>query len=358
MTGFNTAELLWLSSALIIINGLATSRYITKLWIKSYQDPQRIHVNEVSRLGGLGMLIGVAGLAGLSESLATSALAFKFLVAFVPLAMIMLMEDLHINTRPAVRLTVILLSSYLILTLTKVTLPSFNTPFLDTLFATPFLSPLFFILCIAALINGMNFIDGTNGNMVFTSLSILAVLYAMAALLGDNDVMRLAQVFALPLALFIPFNYPFGKLFAGDLGSYLCGATTAFLVIYFFGRHPEISAWNAVLVVFYPTMELTYSIARKVLTQKSPFLPDREHLHIKLFIIFNRGSNRPRLSNNLVTLILSVFWLWPAVIIPWVYQSHLLLFSSLIFLTGAYIVLNWVIPVIETENTETENSGD
>ena len=200
MTGFNTAELLWLSSALILIYGLLTSRYLTKLWIKSYQDPQRIHLNEVSRLGGLTMLIGVAGLAGLSESLATSALAFKFLVAFAPLAVVMLMEDLHINTRPGVRLAVILLSSYLILTLTKVTLPSFNTPYLDTLFATPYLSPLFFMLCIAALINGMNFIDGTNGNMVFTSLSIVAVLYGLAAQLGDNDVMRLAQLFALPLA--------------------------------------------------------------------------------------------------------------------------------------------------------------
>ena len=358
MTGFNTAELLWLSSALILLYGLAASRHLTQLWIKSYQDPQRIHLNEVSRLGGLGMLIGVAGLAGLSESLATSALAFKFLVAFAPLGVIMLMEDLQIKIRPGVRLAVILLSSYLILTVTKITLPSFNTPYLDTLFATPYLSPLFFMLCIAALINGMNFIDGTNGNMVFTSLSILAVLYGLAALLGDNDVMRLAQLFALPLALFIPFNYPLGKLFAGDLGAYLCGAAVAFMVIYFFGRHPELSAWNAVLVVFYPTMELMYSIARKGLSKKSPFLPDRGHLHIKLFIIFNRGSNRPRLSNNLVTLMLSVFWLWPAVIIPWVYQSHWLLFSSLIFLTGAYIALNRLIPAIETKNTETENRGD
>jgi len=78
--------------------------------------------------------------------------------------------------------------------------------------------------------------------------------------------------------------------------------------------------------------------------KKSPFLPGRGHLHIKLFIIFNRGSNRSRLSNNLVTLMLSVFWLWPAVIIPWVYPSHWLLFSSLAFLTGAYITLNRVIP--------------
>ena len=56
MTGFNTAELLWLSSALILLYGLAASRHLTQLWIKSYQDPQRIHLNEVSRLGGLGML--------------------------------------------------------------------------------------------------------------------------------------------------------------------------------------------------------------------------------------------------------------------------------------------------------------
>ena len=115
-------------------------------------------------------------------------------------------------------------------------------------------------------------------------------------------------------------------------------------VIIFFSIHDSISSWNAVLILFYPIIEVTYSCVRKLLQKKSPFYPDREHLHLKIFDILNTALNKPRLSNNLTTIFLAVFWITPPLIITWVYNSQLMIIISLVLLSFSYITLNLVVP--------------
>jgi hypothetical protein len=46
----------------------------------------------------------------------------------------------------------------------------------------------------------------------------------------------------------------------------------------------------------------------------------------------------------MVTMFLGIFWLSPSIILPWVYQSHLLLGLVLAFLTLCYLTINLVLP--------------
>ena len=57
-----------------------------------------------------------------------------------------------------------------------------------------------------------------------------------------------------------------------------------------------------------------------------------------------QGTGRPLLANNLVTVMLAIFWLSPAILLPWVYTSHLLLGISVAFLSACYFAFNLIIP--------------
>ena len=119
---------------------------------------------------------------------------------------------------------------------------------------------------------------------------------------------------------------------------------TGVWAIIFFSIHDFISSWNAGLIFFYPIIEVAYSFVRKLIQKKSPFYPDREHLHLKVFDILNTALNKPRLANNLTTIFLAVFWLTPPLVLPWVYDSQLWIVISLVLLSFSYITLNLVIP--------------
>ena len=333
----------WVAGGMGLVFFLIIKGYL-KSSLTKYQAVQKIHLEETPRLGGLVMLVGILALVLWSGDTGISRTSLMFAIGFLPLGAVTLMEDLHISTSPIKRLIILLISSVLILTLTEINLPDLNTPYLEWITASPPRQLMFYALCVASLMNGMNFIDGTNGNISFTLGVIFLNLWFLGWVVGDAAFIGLTLVCAFPLLIFTLANYPWGKIFAGDLGAYLYAAIVGFLTIGFFGLHTEFSAWNAVLIFFYPVAELLYSVVRKVASKKSPFQPDQGHLHIKLYHIFLQGTGRPLLANNLVTLMLAIFWLSPAILLPWVYTSHLLLGISIAFLTVSYLLFNLAIP--------------
>jgi len=309
-----------------------------------YNAPQKIHEKHVTRLGGFCMFIALVFLIELSPNQEIKDTMTPFFFAFLPLGLITLAEDLHKVIAPRVRLAVMLGSSFLMLEMTGISLPLIDTPFLRDVLADPFIRTTFYVVCLVSLMNGMNFVDGTNGNFSLMTLGMLISLAFLGSTVGDVKFLALIILITIPLVAFTLLNYPWGRIFAGDIGPYFFASLIGLLILLFFGQNKDISAWNALLITFYPIAELTYSFIRKVYKGHSPMQADRGHLHIKIFTLLNRGSNKPRLSNNMVTMFLGIFWLVPSVILPWVYQSMLLLMISLAFLTFCYITVNLAIP--------------
>ena len=334
--------LLVLALQLILISNRG-ARYMGML-IPTYKAPQKIHEGSVSRLGGLCMLLGIVSLSALSENEGIRDHITLFLFAFSPLAALTLLEDLHNPMSPKVRLATMLGVSWLILSWTGISLPVLDTPYLGDILAEPTMRSLFYAVCLTALMNGVNFVDGTNGNFALMTITMMISLAFFGTTVGDMEFVAMVLLCTIPLVAFTTINFPWGRIFAGDLGAYMYGGLVGFFILVFFGRHTDISAWNAVLITFYPIAELVYSIIRKVLNRQSPFQPDRGHLHIKIFTILHRGCKKPRLANNMVTLFLGIFWLVPSVILPWVYQSHTLIAIVLAFLTICFITVNRAIP--------------
>ena len=97
-------------------------------------------------------------------------------------------------------------------------------------------------------------------------------------------------------------------MFAGDLGAYAFGYIVAILLIIFFGRHPEFLTWQAILILFYPTFELLFTIMRRIGNNKSPLQADRLHLHQLIFTILEKRFSNSVRANALTTVLLFPVW--------------------------------------------------
>jgi UDP-N-acetylmuramyl pentapeptide phosphotransferase/UDP-N-acetylglucosamine-1-phosphate transferase len=203
---------------------------------------------------------------------------------------------------------------------------------------------LFYILSMTAIANGMNLIDGVNGLCSAVTLSILAGLLFLSY--KSKDFAMLSSIFSVMLILapFVFLNYPYGKIFLGDLGAYSLGLIVSMLTIIFFGRHPEVSPWAALLVLIYPATEVVFSLLRRNIKGVSIWHADKDHLHLKLFYFFKPQPVYKKIANSLVTPILSLLWLYPSMAITWVYHNPFFIWSAVILFIIIYCLLYGILP--------------
>lgn len=312
-----------------------------------YSGVQRIHLGEVPRLAGVLIYIGFIFYWFGSGYSFFSTLLGCILISSIPLLVTSLKEDLFQSSPPSHRLLSIFISAGLFLYLYDgLEFPSIDLPFLSIIFNNYYLTFIFFAFAIASHANGVNMIDGANGLAAMTIFSQIAGITFLSFASGDIDLSYISLFLMSFVFIFLLFNYPWGKIFLGDAGAYFFGFITGVLCIIFFGRHPELSPWNAILLLFYPVMETIFSTFRKLLYEKtSPLEPDEHHLHLKLFFIINVSSVKgSRISNGLVMPFLSIIWLTPIALLPWVYFSPFLIMIALLILIIIYFGFYWALP--------------
>jgi UDP-N-acetylmuramyl pentapeptide phosphotransferase/UDP-N-acetylglucosamine-1-phosphate transferase len=149
------------------------------------------------------------------------------------------------------------------------------------------------------------------------------------------------------ILILIPFmfiNYPYGKIFLGDLGAYSLGILLSMITIALFGRHHEISVWGAALILIYPVTEVIFTILRRAIRDISIYEPDVEHLHLRLFYFFRPYHSYKKISNALVTPILSVLWLFPLFSFMWFYQKYFFIWIAIFLFFVFYGILYMAVP--------------
>jgi UDP-N-acetylmuramyl pentapeptide phosphotransferase/UDP-N-acetylglucosamine-1-phosphate transferase len=197
--------------------------------------------------------------------------------------------------------------------------------------------------------NGMNLIDGVNGLCGVVALSILSALLFLSY--KTQDLMMLSTIFSMILIL-IPFlimNYPYGKIFLGDLGAYSLGLIVSMLTVILLGRHPEISPWAAVLILIYPVTEVAFTLLRRIIKGTPIYHPDTVHLHLKFFHFLRPQPAYKKIANALVTPALSVLWLFPLITITWVYQKPFFILIAIILFVICYCLLYACLPNVQSK---------
>ena len=347
MQWFDPSIFIWLAISFALHGFVAYlwhKKLYIKLGLKNYRAIQRIHINEIPRLGGFIFIISLIGYVFFCDHSESISLAKSILLSLIPILIIGLKEDLFYNVDPFTRLAALFFVGWLFTENFIGPLPNLNrVPFVEKLIYYQGGITLFYILSMTAIANGMNLIDGVNGlcaAVIFTILTALLFLSYKTA-----DIFMLSLIFNLILLLipFALFNYPFGRIFLGDLGSYSLGLIVSMLTIILIGRHPEISPWGAVLILIYPTTELIFSMLRRAIKGDSLYSADNAHIHIKLFHFFRSQPAYKKIANALITPVLTGLWIFPLLAITWVYQNPFFIWIAIILYVIFYILLYWVV---------------
>ena len=313
-----------------LIGNFLIMKYGYKISYVKGAQKQDIHQGHISRLGGLIFII-LFFIYTFNNQIISLDFLFISSLVLTPA----LMEDFGFNIKPTIRLIIILIGC-LLLVLNFNSLPTFDLIFLNIVFNNFNFQVIFYTLALATVINGQNIIDGTNGLSASTGIIIFICIGYLGLQINNPEIFQMAIFMIILLISFLLFNYPFGKIFLGDAGSYFIGLLGGYLIIEIFGSNPQLPTWSAVIILFYPTLEVVFSYFRKIYNHESPFLPDNKHLHLKIFYLLSKGNTEPvRLYNALVAPFLSIIWLSPLALLP---ISLVLPHLSLIFLVGLVLV--------------------
>lgn len=139
------------------------------------------------------------------------------------------------------------------------------------------------IIWIVAITNAVNLIDGLDGLAVGVSAIACMTMLAVSLLIGEIEIAVILAVLAGACIGFMPFNLNPASIFMGDTGSTFLGFILATLSIQgMFKVYAIISFAVPFLILGLPIFDTTFAILRRVLSGRSPFSPDRGHVHHRL----------------------------------------------------------------------------
>ena len=179
--------------------------------------------------------------------------------------------------------------------------------YLDKLLTDPIFNNLFVLFCVLIVVNGTNFIDGLNTNVLGYYIIVSLILYKINFfyILDLSSSQWVGWIMC--LAIFYFFNL-FKLLFIGDNGAYVLGLIYSYLLIQLYNIGQNISPFFIILLLWYPCFEILFSIIRKFKLNKSPIKPDNNHFHQLIFLYFKDSLKlKTLISNNLGANVINLY---------------------------------------------------
>ncbi|MHA7134622.1 MraY family glycosyltransferase [Oerskovia turbata] len=161
------------------------------------------------------------------------------------------------------------------------------------------------VLVVVVVMNAVNFVDGLDGLaaglIAIGGSAYFVYTYSLTVAASPTDYSNLATLVMAALVGiclgFLPHNFHPARIFMGDSGSMVLGLVLASAVIVVTGsidtgtasdpsRQRElIPILLPLAVILLPLLDMALAVARRVGTGKSPFHPDRLHLHHRLLAL-------------------------------------------------------------------------
>lgn len=246
----------------------------------------RIHRRAVPTFGGLGIFAGAFFSVLLWTPYYYSENYRYILSALIIILLIGAKDDL-VPMTPYKKLIGQIVACILLIIFADIRLTSFYGVF--GLYELSYLySVLFTLFTMIVIINAFNLIDGINGlsGSVTTLVALFFGIWFM--LVGRIELAIIALSLAGAMLAFLRYNVTPAKIFMGDTGSLLAGAVMAILAISFIEQHNLLGnspyafaaapavAFSLLILPLFDTLRV---FILRVVKGKSPFKPDRNHIH-------------------------------------------------------------------------------
>ncbi len=140
------------------------------------------------------------------------------------------------------------------------------------------------VIWIVGLTNAINLIDGLDGLSCGVSAISAFSLLLVSIMLGENmSVTILMAILAGSCIGFLPFNLNPAKIFMGDTGALFLGyALSVISISGVLKMHTVVSFIIPISIFAFPILDTAFAFIRRIAHGKSPFSPDRGHLHHRL----------------------------------------------------------------------------
>ena len=292
-----------------------TKNWHGKLSMDGLEGVQKFHTEPTPRIGGIAVVIG-ALVAWTHLNAEHRTLLQQMILAGAPALLFGLAEDVSKQVGVLPRLLATMASGALAWWITGYSLHRLDVWGVDALMQLTVISLLFTAFAVGGVANSINIVDGFNGLASLTATLAFAGYALMAQSMGDSTVASMALILGACVLGFFLVNWPFGKIFLGDGGSYFIGFSLAWVAVMLIERHPSVSVFAVLLPCIYPVTEVLFSVYRRKVRQQHPGQPDRLHFHslVKRRYVARWLKNQPVSVRNSVTGLLVGCMTLPAVV--------------------------------------------
>ncbi|MEO6819493.1 MAG: MraY family glycosyltransferase [Ginsengibacter sp.] len=252
-----------------------------------YDEPEgrKVHKTVIPTLGGLGIFAGfiIATLMGVNPSM--SGILQYILAAGMILFFIGIKDDILVISASK-KFIGQLLAAIIIIKFADINITNMYG-FLGVYELSPTVSVLLSVFTIVVIINSFNLIDGVDG--LAGSLSLLTSLIFGFYFWKTGQDLYAVMAFSLTgsLIAFLIFNFNPARIFMGDTGSLLIGLLNSIFVIKFISLASDPQSAMplqsapaigfAILIV--PLFDTLRVFTMRILKRRSPFSPDKNHIH-------------------------------------------------------------------------------
>ncbi|MFT4259920.1 glycosyltransferase family 4 protein [Microbacterium sp.] len=279
-----------------------------------------VHKTPTPRLGGVAIFLGIAvafGVSALNPFFATIWMRpqtmWSLLGAALLIALVGVVDDLW-DLDWMIKLGAQFLAAGIITV--GGALQILSLPFGDMLVFSSWLSITMTMFAIVIVMNAVNFIDGLDGLVAGVCLIANGVFFTYSYVVtrdtGASSYFNLSTFLAAVLIGaclgFLPMNWSPAKIFMGDSGALVLGLLMATSAISLTGQldpaviDPErigrsgllgafIPILLPLLVVLLPLLDFGLAVLRRMSAGKSPFSPDRKHLHHRMLDLGHRDRD-------------------------------------------------------------------
>lgn len=267
---------------------------------KKHKHPAILHKKPVPRGGGIPLFIGVL-IAGIIFLPMTKIIIALFFASFVSL-IVGILDDKY-DLSPYLRFIINIISAVFVVYM-GANIPFITNPFGGILFLNniqlpfwqgttiTFLSDLIAVLWIVWVMNMLNWSKGVDGQMpgiVAISAIIIGILSLRFSPLDQTSEIAATLSFIIAGASlgFLVFNFYPAKIFPGY------GATAIYLLLAVASILSSAKLATAILVMGVPMTDGLFTIARRIVSGKSPFWHDKKHLH---HLLLNLGFSQKKIA--------------------------------------------------------------
>lgn len=248
-------------------------------------DERKVHKNVIPTLGGLGIFAGfiIATLMGVPSAI-TSELQY-FAAATTVIFFLGIKDDILVLSASK-KLIGQLIAAGIIIKFGGIQLDNMHG-FLGIYEIPRVTSIIISLFTIIVITNSFNLIDGVDG--LAGSLGLLTTLVFGTYFFYAGQLTYAVMAFALAGSIigFLIYNFSPAKIFMGDTGSLLLGLINSILVIKFINvagnpaSNFPIAAAPAIgfSILMIPLFDTLRVFGLRILDRRSPFSPDRTHVH-------------------------------------------------------------------------------